>query len=273
MKLSRIRGAGTTLIAVALVSSAALTTLGQRQYVRLSTEEVWAVANAIPAGQTVQAADLTRVRIDNDSASLAIADATAIVGRRLTVDKQAGDVINQGDIAAPRRNGLTDVVPEGRVVYTLAPDRQLLPYARQLRAGDSFDILATAAGGRVTPLAYDVLLLGTLFDGPQDSSATVQDSASVLSNIIATSSTSAANSGNSALLVLAVKPEHVYPLASAMGSSAKISLVAHGKTSGSSAQRLSVAGPAPRQRAVEVYTGLQRNTVTVDIDCNTSTNC
>jgi hypothetical protein len=270
MKLSNIKGAGTTLVAVALLSSAALTTLGQRQYMRISTEEVWAVVNSIPAGQTLQAADLTRVRIDNNNATLAMADATAIIGRKLAVDKQAGDVINQGDIAVPKRNGLTDVVPEGRVVYTLVPDRQLLPYARQLRTGDSFDILATSTGGQVTPLAYDVLLLGTLFDAPQANAAaaaaTAPDTASVLANTIATTSTSAANSGDSALLVLAVKPEHVYPLASAMGSSAKISLVAHGKTNGTSTERLSVAGPAPRRRAVEVYTGLERNMVTVDIE-------
>jgi hypothetical protein len=266
-KFTRIKGAGATFLTVAIISGAAITTLGQRQYARLTTDTVWAAAHELSSGQVLQATDLRQVRVDSQQATLAINDARALLGRRLVAEKQAGEVIQQGDVAAPQRLGMTDVVPADRVVYTLTPDRQLLPFTRQLRVGDSFDILATAQGGRVSILASDVVLLGNL----QEDSAPAPDSdtsASMIASITNATQQNSGNNGSNTLLVLAVKPEQVYPLASALGSNARISLVTHSRSANGNGDRLVVLPPPVRERRVEVITGLQRSFVTVQQDSN-----
>jgi hypothetical protein len=259
LRIKRLKGAGTTLVAVVIMSGIAVSTLGQRQYTRMTTDEVWAAGRELPAGHTVQAADLQTVRMNSTQAAMALTDPAGIIGRRLVSDKKPGDVINRGDVSAPQRLGMTDVIPADRVVYTLTPDSQLLPYTRQLRNGDSFDILATAAGGRVVTLANDVILLGNLQDEPQ---ANAGDTSASLAATIAAANPGAGKKNNG-VLVLAVKPEHVYPLASTLGSSARISLVAHGRTNISNGNRLPVQAPPVRERRVEIISGQEKAYVTV----------
>jgi len=262
LNIKRLKGAGATLMTVAIVSGVAASALGQRQYVRLTTAEVWAAANPLPTGHTVQSADLKLTRVANASAGLAVTDPRAIVGRQLVAEKKPGDIISEGDVATPQRLGMTDVIPADRVVYTLVPDRQLLPYTRQLRNGDNFDILATAPGGRVSTLAYDVILLGNLIG--QSPAPNEDNGASLMATITAATPPSGNSTGG--LLVLAVKPEHVYPLASALGSNARISLVAHGRSNNSDGSRLAVQPPPARERRVEIINGLQRAYINVRQD-------
>ena len=252
----RIKGVGATLLSVAVISGIAATTLGQRQYERFTTQEVWAAAHELSVGQTVQAQDIQIVRVDNAVAKLAITEPLSIIGGVLATAKSVGDVINQGEIGAPKRLGMTDIVPEGRVVYTLALDEQLLPYSRQLRSGDSFDILATTAGGRVTPLATNVILLRSLVD--KEPSTTQSGDGSTLWSAVAVANPESADKTN--LLVLAVLPEQVYRLASALGSDARISLVAYGRDP---EDHKTVPTPQVADRRVEVITGLEKQFVTV----------
>jgi Flp pilus assembly protein CpaB len=245
----RFKGAGATLLSLAIVSGLAVTTLAERQYARFSTQEVWAAARELTIGHIVQAADLQRIQVENSSAQLSIADPRAIVGRKLATAKTAGDIINQGDLASPQKLGMTDVVPEGRVAYTLALDAQLLSYSRELRIGDSFDILATS-GGRVTTLATDVILLAALLD--KAPATTESNEASLLSAAVTVANPNPVGASN--LLILAVLPEDVYPLASTLGSEARISIVAYGKNTGDK-RRLQVPVPEVPDRRVEVITG------------------
>jgi hypothetical protein len=226
-----------------------VTTLAERQYARFSTQEVWGAAHELSIGHTVTAADIQRIKVDNSSAQLSIADPRSIIGRKLATAKTTGDIINQGDLAVPQKLGMTDVVPEGRVAYTLTLDAQLLAYSRELRTGDSFDILATS-GGRVTTLATDVILLAALVDQAREPTQSAE--ASLLS--AAVSVANPADAGGENLLILAVLPEHVYPLASALGSDARISLVAYAKNTGDQA-RVQVPVPVAPDRRVEVITG------------------
>lgn len=260
VSLKSLKGAGLTALSIVVVSGLTVAALAERQYDRFTTQEVWAAAHELSIGQTVQADDLQTIRVDKSLAQLSIADPRSIVGRKLATAKSIGDIINQNDLSVPKRLGMTDVIPEGRVVYTLTPDAQLLPYTRQLRTGDSFDILATSPGGRVTSLATNVILLGNLFEQPQPDPEP-SGNASLLSAAVSVANPDPADPSN--LLVLAVLPEHVYPLASALGSPARISLVAHGKTASSDMGRLKVAAPQALERRVEVITGLEKGFVNV----------
>jgi hypothetical protein len=255
----RIKGAGATLLTVTIVSGLAVATLAERQYERLTTQEVWVATHELSIGHTVVADDLRTIRTDNSVAKLSITDPRSIIGRKLNTAKTIGDIIKQGDLSAPKKLGMTDVIPKGRVVYTLTPDAQLLPYTRQLRTGDSFDILATSEGGRVTSLATDVILLGTLLEGQPTEAQS--NNTSLLSAAVSVANPNLADT--TSLLVLAVLPEHVYPLASALGSSARISVVAYGKTTTSNENRLTVSAPQASERRVEVITGLKRAYVNV----------
>ena len=245
----RFKGAGATLLSLAIVSGLAVTTLAERQYARFSTQEVWAAARELSIGHIVQAADLQRIRVDNSAAQLSVADPRAIVGRKLATAKTAGDIINQGDFAVPQKLGMTDVVPEGRVVYTLILDAQMVAYARELRTGDSFDILATG-GGRVTALATDAILLAASLD---NAPATTQSAeASLLSAAVTVANPDPVGAEN--VLIIAVLPQHIYPLASALGTDARLSLVAYGKNTGNQ-DRLALSAPEVPDRRVEVITG------------------
>src|SRR5690606_35625559 len=137
------------------------------------------------------------------------------------------------------------------------PDKHLLPYSRQLRGGDRFDILLTTGRGKVQPLAYDVILLGMLQD--VDRGEKQRRRRGLLTVLASPDDKDVANAADdSYLLVLAVKPEHVVPLASARSAAGKISFVVHGQSELSEGKRLSVIHP---KRSVEIYAGLNRTRV------------
>lgn len=260
--MKRLRGAGMTAIAMIVVSAAAVVTLGQRQYMRFTTDEVWVSARPLEAGQVIQTSDLTRGLVDAERSALAIPDMRALVGRKLAAPKVEGEMFTQDDLTAPQRNWLSDMVPEGRVVYSLQPDVSLIPYTKQLRNGDRFDILATAPGGRVVSLAYDVILLGILKDETASPQAT-DPADSLLASIANNTPSASAPEPRGGLLMLAVNPEYVYPLASALGSSAKLSFVVHSHASVVSGEQLTIRPPV-RERSVEVFAGLEKSYVTVE---------
>lgn len=260
--MKRLRGAGMTAVAMIVLSGAAVSALGQRQYVRFTTDEVWVSARPLEAGQVIQASDLARGLVDSDRSSLSVPDVRALIGKKLAAPKVEGEMFTQDDLTVPQRNWLSDMVPEGRVVYSLEPDMSLIPYTKQLRNGDRFDILATAPGGRVSSLAYDVILLGILKDETARPQAPDPADGILASTVNNTQSASAPEPGGG-LLMLAVNPEYVYPLASALGSSAKLSFVVHSNASVVSGDQLTIRPPV-QERSVEVFAGLEKSYVTVE---------
>tara|TARA_R100001377_G_scaffold82177_3_gene62307 strand:- start:439 stop:1230 length:792 start_codon:yes stop_codon:yes gene_type:complete len=256
----RIKGAGATLLAVIVTSGIAATALAERQYSRMTTDEAWIVTGALEVGHIMTAGDLQIASVDQSVAQLALNNPNAIIGRQLVNNKNPGDIISQGDLKILKKLGMTDVIPEGRVVFTLAPDAQLQPYLKQLRTGDNFDILVTRPGGQVTLLAADVLLLGNL----QNEELVMEDpdtEASILSAAVKIANPVSSNRG-SGLLILAVKPEDVYPLASSVGSGGMISIIAH-RTQDVAEARLAVKPPPTLSRTIEVYEGLEKANVSV----------
>lgn len=259
MRRRRSRKERLAVGAVLVVSLTLLAVLGQRQYVLATTQETWVAAKELSAGQVVTRGDLAPGRVNGDRPSGMVGQVDQIVGRRLAVDKEEGAAFSSADFVPEERPWLAAMVPEGRVIFTMVPDRYLLPYSRQLRGGDRFDILMTASGGRVYPLAFDVILLGVLRDA---NGGDAQPRARGLLTSLASSSASEESSAahESHLLVLAVKPEHVVPLASAQGAPGRISFVVHGQNEVREGKRLTVIPP---KRSVEIFAGLDRSRVTV----------
>lgn len=255
MKRKRISGGSMIMVPVIVASGLLMTALGQRQYVRLTTEDAWVAKMPLNPGQVIQASDLVKSRVSADEVDNAVNNPKAMVGKQLAVSKGEGEIFYPGDFARPEQTWMTSAVPEGRVVYTLIPDKHLLPYSKQLRRGDRFDILVTH-GGSVTPLAFDVILLGTL----QDNTPKVEDKGrSSITALAALDKKDEAAKGSD-LLLLAVQPDYIFPLASAQGGPGKISFVVHGEKEVSEGKQLSVM---PKTRAVEVYSGLEKSQVKV----------
>ncbi len=251
---------GRLLVACAAV--AALTVagvLGQRQYVRAITQDGWVAARALPAGHVVTLADLTQGRVGDRASSQLLAQPGDIVGKRLTVAKNEGESFAPTDLENPDQPWMSTMAPDGRVVFALEPDKHLLPYSRQLRRGDRFDILVTHPGGRVHPLAFDAIMLGIL---KGDKGAEQEPRGRGLLTVLASpeASSNEDKAGGGHLLVLAVKPEHVVPLASARGSAGRISFVVHGQKEVQEGRRLTVVPPT---HSVELYSGLQRTRITL----------
>lgn len=259
MRRRKSRGERLVLAAVIVVSLSLLGVLGQRQYVRATTQEAWVAAKDLPAGYVVTRADLALGRVNGSKPEGMVGQIDKIVGRRLAVDKPEGAAFSSADFVPEERPWLAAMVPEGRVIFTMVPDRHLLPYSRQLRGGDRFDILMTARGGQVHPLAFDVILLGMLHD-PQGARAEPRGRGLLTALASSSPSDDTSAAAESHLLVLAVKPEHVLPLASAQGAQGRISFVVHGQNEVREGKRLAVV---PSKRSVEIFAGLDRSRVTV----------
>src|SRR5690606_15217808 len=261
MRRRRSKGERLAVAFALLVALTLLGVMGQRQYVRATTEEAWVAAKPLRAGDVVTRGDLKPGRVNGSRPPGMVRQADQIVGRRLAVDKAVDQAFAAADFVPAERPWLSAMVPEGRVLFTMVPDKHLLPYSRQLRGGDRFDILFTASGGRVQALAYDVILLGVMRD-PQNGSASAPRGRSLLTSLATQkASEEPADGAESHLLVLAVQPEHVVSLASALGAPGRVSFIVHGQNEVRDGKRLSVM---PRRRSVEVYAGLDRSRVTVN---------
>ena len=242
--------------------------LGYRQWERTNFSTIW-VANALLSpGHVLNAGDLIQKRVRTQSAQTgAITEPRKIIGNKLASEKKEGEGFYPSDFSRPKtsRTYLTDQVPEGRVLYTLVPDQAILPYGDQLHQGDRFDILVTMPGGQVTPLAFDVIMLGML-RGPKSEQKQTSEEAPdelALSRRLLMSFADDRNKdkGPTDMMVLALHPEHVYPLASSQGSPGRLSFVVHGQRDLKGGNRLNVVPDRrpPTSRTVEVYEGLNKS--------------
>lgn len=242
----KLTGSATGSIVLFFASSMLASVLGLRQIDRLNTETAWVAGGDIPAGQMVTRALLREAKVKDTSH--AIIDPRQIIGKTLTKNKRDGETFNASELAVPKRPALAQAVPEGRVLYTLKPDPSSIPFS-QLRGGDRLDVLVRNRHG-VHTVATDVRLIGVMRNG----AAAKNNSGDVMS-LLPKDRSATAGGANVASLVVAVYPQHVYPLAS-IGKSDKVSLVLHSARG----EKLAVR-PAATHREVEMVSGLARKKV------------
>jgi hypothetical protein len=246
--------------------------LGYRQYQRMNLSYAWVASALLNAGKLITNSDLTRISIAvSDKPAGTIDKANYIVGKRLKIDKQPGETFRTDDLdrpAAKERTWLTDGVPEGRILFPFTPPPALEPFSSQLHKGDRFDIIITSGNGQVRPIAFNVILLGTM-KPPKAKKAAGSDgdldvSEQLMKSLIAGDKKSA---GPGTLMMLALRPKDVYPMASAKGAGGVISFIIHGQKELASGARLNFVPPnqKPRTRHVEMYEGLKKSSVKVSL--------
>lgn len=251
----KLTGSATGSIVLFLASSVLASVLGIRQVDRLGSEMAWVTTTDLKIGEVVTPRFLEQRKVKADGAVLA--DPRALVGKKLRVEKKAGEPFHSQDVVAPTTPSLAQAIPEGRVLYTLSPDPQSIPFT-QLRGGDRLDVLATGPGG-VRTVARDVRLIGVMRPPTRGGAAGGDGVMSLLPQ------KTAASDGNSKVtsLVVAVYPDDVYPLANVRGSE-RVTLVLHGARDLARGEPLSVR-PAQTYREVEMVQGLSRTKVKVRI--------
>lgn len=244
----KLSGSATSSMVLFFASSVLASVLGLRQVERFTTEPGWVASRDIPAGKFITRAFLEEARI-KDSAHI-ITEPKQLIGKQLRINKKSGEPFSLDDLSTPKTPTLAQVVPAGRVLYTLKPDPHGIP-VEQLRGGDRLDVLARNRSG-VHKVASDVRLIGVMRPG-----RSAKNDGNVMSLIPQNSATT--DGGRVTSLVIAVQPHEVYPLANINGGD-QVSLVLHG------AQDLARGGPLAIQpkathREVEMVQGLSRSKV------------
>ncbi len=254
----RSKGSVTTSIVLFVTSGLMASVLGIRQYDRATSEMGWITSAPLQAGQTITPQALKQARIKQDQ--VGINDPRQLLGRTVTVNKPAGEAFKPGEIAVPKpqpRSTLAQHIPEGRVIFSLKLNGQTtVPYS-QLGGGDRLDILVRGRNG-VRTAATNVQLVGVMKPRGSGTSAVTDDK---ITSLLPQRSGKSASTSGAAMLVLAVEPGHVYPLAH-IGPDETVSLVLHSAHDVAAGRNVSVT-PSRADRPVEVVTGLNRTTVYV----------
>ncbi len=251
------KGSVTASMALFVSSGILASVLGLRQYDRATTAEAWVTSLGVQAGQVIDASMLKRARVDQDR--IGVEDPRKLIGRRLAVNKAAGESISAAELAPPPAKvsrSLAEHVPEGRVLYSLQLGANSTVPLSQLRAGDRLDVLVRSRRG-VRTAATDVRLVGVM--RPRSGAGPAGDDKKI-AGLLQQKPSSPAVSG-ATTLVLAVSPEHVYPLAH-VGTQDTVSLVLHSAYDVAAGRAVSVT-PQQTERAVELVAGLNRSTVYV----------
>lgn len=258
MRKKRMTGTASALVAVFVIAGILVLVLGIRQVYRLTTDPAWVASSDLEAGHVIEPSNL---RLARSGDSGGIDDPRALIGKALSVDKDKGEVFRASDLTTPPKGWLAAMVPEGRVLYTLVPKPGTIP-PTQIRNGDALDVLVRGAGG-VRTVARNALLMGTL-GGNGGSKPQAKGRGLLTALATAPSASNNKSKPQGTPLVLAVLPQHVYPLAS-IGASEEVSLVMHGEKEVDSGKLLSVT-PRPTLRSVEVVNGLDRTQAVVKRD-------
>ncbi|WP_372759193.1 SAF domain-containing protein [Litorivivens sp.] len=251
----KLKGSATGSIVLFLASSMLASVLGIRQIDRMGSETAWVASSDLKIGEIITPKFLEQRKVKTDG--VVLAEPRALIGKRLTVEKKAGEPFNNRDVVALKRPSLAEVVPAGRVLYTLAPDPQSIPVS-QLRGGDRLDVLVTSAAG-VRTVARDVRLVGVM----RPSGAAGAAGGKGVMSLLPQKTPASSGGGNITSLVVAVYPESVYPLAS-IHTSERVSLVLHGARDLARGEPLAVQ-PVRTHHEVEMVQGLSRSTVRVRI--------
>ncbi len=255
----RSKGSTTASMVLFVTSGILASTLGVRQYDRATTEMGWVTKATLHAGQVITADFLTQDKVKQDA--VGIANPREIIGKKLKVTKQAGETFRAQDFAPPQQrpsSTLAQRVPEGRVLYTLQlGSNGSVPFS-QLTGGDRLDILVRGQYG-VRTAATDVQLVGLMKSG--GGKAAGANNPGKITSLMPRKEPQNSGGGGDTTLVLAVLPEHVYPLAH-ISARDTVSLVLHSAYDVAAGNAVTVT-PSKTEKPVEVMAGLNRSTVFV----------
>jgi Flp pilus assembly protein CpaB len=253
-------------LTVFVVALAILGILSYRQFTRIGlfTRPVVVAATTLIDGSILERQQLQLVRMSKaaapEGAVGAIADAE---GRQILASKQPGEPITINDLryrAVRQQKDLADLVPQGRVLTTLAFSNLSLP-ASELTRGDRIDVLV-AGGSQAEQRRARVVVRDAYFIGHLRRRNPSQGSQA--DNILGVdlSPPTAQPKRDEMALILALRPADVVPLAEIDGSGLHINLVLHGTDSVNSNSMLRVEGyPVPK--SVDVIAGVERRKVFV----------
>lgn len=258
MRAKRTKGGATILIMTVVISGALTSILGVRQMQRVSTEPQWVASVDLKKGEVIKPQQLTEVRGKSDS--LIVDTSAQLVGKILVGDKLAGKPFYMTDLQEPPRSWLAQKVPEGRVLYTLVPHNDTIPHTL-LRNGDRFDVLVTGRRG-VRTVAQDVQLIGAL---AQEGAKSEEKGRTLITRLTSRSAESKGSDNNvKAPLIIAVKPEEVYPLAN-IAPDDTVSLVLHGETEVREGELLNINPLSASRHQIEVFSGQERKQVFIQL--------
>lgn len=242
----KFTGSTTAAISMFLISGVFAGILGVRQVERVTTHEVLGVAGDWTAGVRIEPKMLQKVRVDKQISG--IKNPSYLIGKQLKNDKRNGEIFRAGEAQSPPRSWLAQQIPEGMVLYTMRPQAGAIPHS-QLRNGDLFDVLATGPAG-VRTLARGVRLVGAMGG---------QSGAAQSGGALGAANKSQPSAGVS--MVVAIKPEYVYPLAS-IRSTDVVSIVLHSSENGA-ANTASRIDPKPTHRTIEILSGFDKRSIAV----------
>lgn len=246
----KLSGSTTVAISFFVTSGILASALGVRQIERMTTSQAVVVSQHVAAGQQLSAAHFKVAQIDDTQIKGTLQDPKLLIGKVLTVSKLSGDLIYPNEVQPAKRASLSQVVPEGKVLFTLKQPQSGLPFSK-LHNGDRFDILVKGRNA-VRTVATNVQLIGII--RAQQAPASQQSKTSQL-----TQTGSAASSALS--MVMAVDPDDVYPLAS-IGHNEVVSIVLHSAYDVANGTQ-PLSGMVSTYRNVAVYAGTKHKTVRV----------
>lgn len=247
----KLTGSTTAAMAVFVISTGLASILGVRQYERLTSHLAWVARDNLAPGLILDKSMLEQQRVDNNGDALP--DLGQILGKQLRHAKQAGEPVMAADVQRQARTWLSQKVPDGRVLYTLTPRANAIPPS-QLKGGDAFDVLVTGPAG-VRTVAQNVRLMGVMKPRSGQGQAA--------NGPLAALTQQGRNKPAGNVMVIAVMPEDVYPLAS-IHPAESVSLVLHSAASINAGEPVSVRPPASH-RAIELVFGSSKQSVKVKL--------
>lgn len=249
----KLTGSTTVAIALFVTSGMLASLLGVRQLDKANTVPSLVVSSDILPGQVITSKLIQKGQIRDDKALQSVQNPRVLIGKTLAVKKSAGEAIYPEDLAKVKKVPLSHAIPQGRVLFSLNQPQSGIPVS-QLHKGDRLDIIVRSRSG-VRTVATDVQLIGILKD------KSVQNTSKNDDGVMSLLKAGQGPTSNKMSLVMAVKPNDVYPLAS-ISSSDAVSLVLHSALDIANGKQ-HYLGRVSTHRNVEVISGLARNTVKV----------
>jgi Flp pilus assembly protein CpaB len=248
----KLTGSTTVAIALFVTSGMLASLLGARQFERINSVPSLVLSRDILPGQVITSKLITQGQVIDDLGLQGVQNPRALIGKTLAVKKQAGEAIYPEDLARSKKIPLSHAIPEGRVLFSLKQPHSAIP-ASQLNKGDRLDIIVRSRHN-IRTVATDVQLIGVL-KSKAPSNGNSEDG---VMSLLTTKQTATSSSVS---LVMAVKPQDVYPLAS-ISARDTVSLVLHSALDIANGKQ-HYLGRISTHRNVEVISGLARNTVQV----------
>lgn len=250
---SKFTGSTTVAVMLFVTSGMLASMLGIRQMEKLSQVTAVVVSSDIISGQVITADMLSTRKVHENATTGSIQNPRNLIGKRVSVDKKAGEAIFPKEVKKVKAVSISQSVPEGRVLFTLKQPQGGIPFS-QLHQGDRLDILARGKGA-VRVVARDVQLIGII------KSSNSSDQQKGMMDLLKPGATNVKSGLSGVSLVMAVRPGDVYPLAS-LGGQELVSLVLHSAHDVAKGKQQLIS-MVKTHREIEVVSGVTRNTVKV----------